>query len=51
MASSYAEEQWIQLKKDIKVWIDKHPTTSIDELLASWLDDSGSLAREYQVFL
>ena len=51
MASNSEDDQWIKLKHIVKDWVDQHPNLSIDELLASWLDESGSLLRNYQVYL
>ena len=51
MAFNSEDDQWIKLKHIVKDWVDQHPNLSIDELLASWLDESGSLLRNYQVYL
>ena len=50
MASNFENDEWIQLKRDVKDWINNHPDPSMDTLLASWLDVSGTLLSSYQVF-
>ena len=49
MASNHEDDEWIRLKNKVVDWIDNHPNSSIDELLARWLDISGNLLKKYQV--
>ena len=51
MPSDFKDSQWIELKNVVFKWIEGSPIPSIDVLLALWLDDSGSIKRQYEVFL
>ena len=49
MANKNGSDKWHELNRIVVDWINNHVMIGIDEDLANWLDDSGSLLRQYQV--
>ena len=44
-------DEWTKLKKIVVEWIQSHDVPSMDENLATWLDPTNSIVRNYKVIL
>ena len=49
MANRNESDKWNELNRIVVDWVESHVMLNIDDNLANWLDDSGSLLRQYQV--